>query len=326
MSDHKLYDKYRNKMRQIADLNFAMGVLHWDQEVYMPVKGSQTRASQLSTLAGLAHEMAVSGEMEDLLLQLKDDRQLNAVEQGNIAKSIRSFEKGKKLNPEFVREFSHSVSNAFQAWAKARENNDFATFEPSLQKLVDLTRQKCEMIGYDEHPYDALMDEYEPGAKTVEINQLFGEVREKLVAFRKRVETAPQPEDTHLYLHYDRDKQWQFGLDLLKQMGYDFDRGRQDISAHPFTMGIGSNDVRVTTRIAENNLAEMVWSCIHEGGHALYEQGLPFEQYGLPAGATQSLGLHESQSRLWGKQCRQRPRLLAGKLRQAAKPLPRKSG
>jgi len=191
------------------------------------------------------------------------------------------------------------ISEAFQAWQKAKTGNNFALYAPYLEKLVKLKREECELIGYTGHPYDALLDQYEPGAKTADLSVLFADVRSQLVGFVKRIAEMPQNDDSFLHTHYDKQKQWDFGITLLKQMGYDFEAGRQDISSHPFTTNFGPLDVRVTTRVDENNLEQMVWSCIHEGGHALYEQGLPASEYGLPSGEYISLGIHESQSRLW---------------------------
>ena len=165
--------------------------------------------------------------------------------------------------------------------------------------MVDLKREEAELLGYDEHPYDALMDAYEKGARTSQIRELFSGVRSQLVEFVRQIADAPQVDDQLMNGHFDKDIQWQYGLDVLKKMGYDFDTGRQDISAHPFTTSFGSKDVRVTTRVDEANFRNMLWSCIHEGGHALYEQGLPVAQYGMPGGEAVSLGIHESQSRLW---------------------------
>ena len=156
-----------------------------------------------------------------------------------------------------------------------------------------------EIAGYEGHPYNALLDDYEPGTTVDDVKKVFDDFKPKLKALLDKIFAATPPDDALFYKHYDKDKQWAFGIDLLKQMGYDFSAGRQDVSAHPFTISFGAGDVRVTTRVNENDLAEMIWSCIHEGGHALYEQGLPAADYGLPSGEAVSLAIHESQSRLW---------------------------
>jgi len=237
--------------------------------------------------------------MGDLLEALSAKNGLSDRERANVNETKKEYEKDKKIPKSFVIKFSESVSKAYHAWHKAKENNDFKTFEPALSELVDLKIESTELLGYDDHPYDALLDQFEPDTKTKDLDVLFADVKEQLVDFVSILAQKDAPEDKWLYQSYDKDKQWGFGLDLLKQMGYDFKSGRQDISSHPFTTSFGPSDVRVTTRINEKDFSEMTWSCIHEGGHALYEQGLLLDDYGLPTGSAISLGIHESQSRLW---------------------------
>lgn len=293
------YSNYKGLMRKIADIQYASAVLNWDQETYMPPKGAAFRAQQLSTLAGIGHELATSQELGDLLNTLSFDASLTEKEKRNIKQSLKTYNDNKKYTTEFVKELSQTISETFQAWQKAKENNDFASYAPQLEKLVKLKREECKLLGTFAHPYDALLNQYEPGAKTADLEILFTDVRNQLVAFVKKIAAMPQNKDSFMFLKYEKQKQWELGLSLLKQMGYDFDAGRQDISSHPFTTNFSSQDVRVTTRINEQDLNEMIWSCIHEGGHALYEQGLPAEEYGLPSSEYVSLGIHESQSRLW---------------------------
>ncbi|MEW6470339.1 MAG: carboxypeptidase M32 [Bacteroidota bacterium] len=294
------YGRYKALMQKIADVNYAAGVLAWDQETYMPPRGADKRAQQLSTLAGMAHEMATSPELGELLNQLAADNTLSEKEKRNVKQSLKDYNDRKKYSTEFVERTSRLVSEAFQAWQQAKKENRFPLFAPKLEKLVELKREECRLLGYEGgHPYDALLNQYEPGAKTKDIDVLFADVKAKLVDFVKEIAAAPQNNDSFMHLTYEKQKQWDFGIELLKQMGYDFEAGRQDISTHPFSTSFSSQDVRVTTRVSENNLNEMIWSCIHEGGHALYEQGLNIDDYGLPTGEAISLGIHESQSRLW---------------------------
>lgn len=293
------YEKYRLLLRKIADIQFASGLLNWDQETYMPEKGADTRAQQLSTLSGIAHELSTSNELGELLESLSTDTSLDAKQQSNIRHSLKSFRDQKKYTTAFVEEMSRTISETFQSWQKAKENNNFQLYAPQLKKLVELKRKEAQLLGFKEHPYDALLDQYEPGATTKELEVLFRDVRDQLVDFVKELASRGQVQDGFMYQHFDKDLQWKFGLEILQKMGYDFSSGRQDISTHPFTINFGAQDVRVTTRINENDLNEMIWSCIHEGGHALYEQGIPASEYGLPSGEYLSLGIHESQSRLW---------------------------
>lgn len=293
------YNEYLKTLQKAADIDNSIAVLSWDQETQLPSKGAKHRAQQIATLSGLAHEIKVSKQLGDLLQELSEGNSLSPKQAKNVQLSLEDFKKKQKFSTDFVVKMAEATSNAFQAWAKAREANDYAIFRPALKRMIDLKREQCEIIGYNDHPYDALLDQYEPKEKTADLKVLFSDVRKQLVDFVKEISEKPQVEDHWMYKHYDRQKQWQYGIDILKQMGYDFEAGRQDISHHPFTISFSPLDVRVTTRITENNFNEMLWGCIHEGGHALYEQGLPADEYGLPLGETISLGIHESQSRLW---------------------------
>jgi carboxypeptidase Taq len=293
------YEKYKAELTRIADINYSSAVLSWDQETYMPPKGAAFRAQQLSTLAGISHDMSTSDDLGTLLETLSKDSTLSEKEKRNVKQSLKDYRDRKKYTREFVETLSRTVSEAFQAWQKAKKDNNFSLFEPKLAKLVELKRKETEILGFKEHPYDALLDQYEPGATTKELDILFADVKKNMVEFVKAIAAAPQNNDDFMYRTYDKTKQWDIGLDLLRQMGYDFEAGRQDESTHPFTIHFNPDDVRVTTRVSEGNLNEMIWSCIHEGGHALYEQGIPSSEYGLPSGEAISLGIHESQSRLW---------------------------
>jgi carboxypeptidase Taq len=296
--EQKLH-QFKEKMRAIADINYSAAVLQWDQEVNMPPKGAQARSRQLATLAGMSHEMSVSPELSDLINELLADDSILGKDRANLLEARRNIDDKLKYPTEFVVQMSKEVSEAFNSWQTARKKSDFSLFSPNLERLVDMKLKECELLGYSGHPYDALIDQYEHGATKKKLDVLFNDVKDQLLPFIKQVLDQEPPADDFLYKHYDKDVQWEYGLRLLKQMGYDFNAGRQDLSTHPFTTNFSAKDVRVTTRINENDLSEMIWSCIHEGGHALYEQGLPDEDYGLPSGEYLSLGIHESQSRLW---------------------------
>lgn len=296
---NELYEKYRLKLQRVTDIGSAQALMNWDQEIYMPPGGAAFRAQQLSTLAGIAHEMSIDKELGVLISQLLNDSSLGEVEKKNIKQSKIDFDKRTKLPTEFVEEMSRAISEAFQAWQEAKKKDDFSIYAPKLEKIVELKLREAEFLGYEEHPYDALIDLYEPGMTASMVTKVFEDVMPGLKSLLEEIKNQPQLSDELMYQEYDKDKQWDFSLFLLEQMGYDFNRGRQDISSHPFTIHFNSDDVRVTTRVNENDLAEILWSTIHEGGHALYEQGIPSDQYGLPAGEYISLGVHESQSRLW---------------------------
>jgi len=294
------YEAYKERLVKIADIGYSTAILSWDQETYMPEKGAGFRAQQMATLSGIIHEQFTDKELGKILKKLNDNpKKLTEKQRRNITQTLKDYKKQKKYTREFVELLSKTTSECFQSWQKARQDNSFKSYAPHLTKMISLKRKEADLLGYKKHPYDALLDQYEPGARVADLDILFKDVRSQLVDFVKKIANAKQNEDAFMYLHYPKDKQWDFGIDLLKQMGYDFGAGRQDISAHPFTTSFSPKDVRVTTRISEDNLKSMIWSCIHEGGHGLYEQGLPDSEYGLPSGEAISLGIHESQSRLW---------------------------
>lgn len=297
----ELYNEYVEKLQKIQDVNASIALLHWDHEVNAPKKGAPFRSRQLATLSGISHELIVDADLGILLEQLNaNTTELSETEAANVSLTLEDYQKATKLPSSFVKELSLARSAAYQAWIAARKAEDFSLFRAALSKIVALKRQEAKYLGYEGHPYNALLNDYEKGATVAQLDVLFGDVRKQLVAFAKTIrENGAATNNEFLYQHYDKDKQWQLGLDLLKQMGYDFDAGRQDISEHPFTTSFAPMDVRVTTRINENDPLSMIGSCIHEGGHGLYEQGLKAENYGLPAGFATSLGIHESQSRLW---------------------------
>ena len=295
----KDYIDYINYSRKIYDVYMSISVLNWDMETHMPKNGNKFRAQQLSTLAKIAYDLATDNKYGSLLEKLLVDNSLNSDQKRNIYLSNKQFLKTQKYSAEFIQRESNLISKAFQDWRIAKEKNDFNLFRDSLEEIVNLRKEEAELVGYSNHPYDALLDKYEPNLTTTDVDLIFDDVKNQLVPFINKIVQNNHIDDSFFYQHFDQKKQWNFGIELLKQMGYNFDSGRQDISAHPFSSHFSPEDARVTTRIDENNLSEMIWSCIHEGGHALYEQGILSENYGTPLGNSISLGIHESQSRLW---------------------------
>lgn len=293
------YEALRNEMKRIADLQNAAALLMWDQETYMPEGGSGFRAQQLATLSGLAHDHFTAEENNARLDRLEKSSDLDEVRSMNVKRIREDLDRASKYSSDFVQNLSKAQSEAFQAWQKAKRNNDFEAFRPELERMVELKKQESQLLGYSDHPYDALLDSYEPGTKTADVERIFSELRGGLEPLLKEIEACEKPDDELMYRSYDQDEQWALTLEVLESMGYDKKKGRQDLSTHPFTISFSPEDVRVTTRMSEKNLHEGIWSSIHEGGHALYEQGLPSEEYGMPAGEACSLGVHESQARLW---------------------------
>jgi carboxypeptidase Taq len=298
-STQNLYSKYQEITQKAADFNNAAAVLGWDQEVYMPKKGFAFRGRQLATLASQAHELMTSESYGSILQELRGKDDLTELQKDNVRLSLEDYEKNKKLSSEFVEKLTQQTSHSYSAWIKSREQNDYSVYAPQLEKMIELKRQQADLYGYDANPYDALLDDYEKGATVAMLDPVFEMVKEQLPSLLRHVTRSQQVDDSFFYRNYSREQQFDFSLEVLKQMGYDMDAGRQDYSEHPFSTSFAPTDVRVTTRVNENNLSSLIWSSIHEGGHALYEQGLPETQYGMPLGTAVSLGIHESQSRLW---------------------------
>jgi len=299
MNPHEPYDQYKTKMQKIADVKYASAVLQWDQETYLPPKGNDTRGRQLATLSEMAHQLFTEASTGNLLQELASKDGLEDKQQRNVQRSLEDFEKSKKLSPAFVRTMSEAVNKSFHAWIQARKDNAFAGFEQPLDALIQFKKQEADLLGYEQHPYNALMNDYDKGLTVEIVDRVFADLKPQLSALLEKIKNKKQVDNAFLHQHFNKDQQWLFGIEILKQMHFDFEAGRQDISEHPFTINFNSNDVRITTRIDENDFGNMTWSCLHEGGHALYEQGLPSEEYGLPLSEYCSLSIHESQSRLW---------------------------
>jgi carboxypeptidase Taq len=299
-STSQIYRQLAEHCAKIADIRHASAVLQWDQETHMPEGSNEVRARQLSTLAELAHRLFTSAKTEKLIKKLIHKDDLSDRQQKNVQRLLEDFEKNKKLPASFIQKQTRAVHQGFDAWIKARKANRFKVFEKPLQKIIDLKKQEAELLGYEHHPYDALLNEYDKGITVQQLDKIFSSLAEKLEPIMLGQQKKSQvQQDIYSGKHFPQDHQWNFGIQMLREMHFNFDKGRQDISAHPFTTSFGSSDVRVTTRIDEKNPANMIWSCMHELGHALYEQGLPAEEYGMPLGEACSLSIHESQSRLW---------------------------
>lgn len=294
-----MYKDYKDRMQKIADIKYAAAVLQWDQETYLPQKGNHWRGQQISTLSELAHQLFTSEDTRSIIQDLLESNHLNKNEKQNVALSWEDYQRNFKIPTSFVKELSVTINKSYHDWIEARKENNFRIFQDSLAKIVELKKKEADLLGYRDHPYSALMNDYDKGLTVETTDSIFSDLSKKLLPILDFVKTRQQVDNQFLHKNFEKNKQWEFGLGLLKNMHFDFEAGRQDISEHPFTTNFNSADVRVTTRIDEHDLANMVWSCIHEGGHALYEQGLPYDEYGMPLGEYCSLSIHESQSRLW---------------------------
>jgi len=285
---------------EIIDLRAAQGLLGWDLETYMPPEGAETRAHQRSTLAKLSHQMLTSETMGNLLKTLRKQK-LDRIDQALVREVAKEYDRETKIPVKLVQEMTEVTAKAHPIWVSARKDNKFSNFAPVLEKIIDLNRQTTKVIGYQDSPYNALLDLYEPTLTVKQTDTLFSALKKDLVPLVKAIQESPKKPDAGFLRNktYPEDKQWEFTITVLEAMGFDFARGRQDKAAHPFTMGMSSRDVRLTTRVFKTDIVSALFSSLHEGGHGLYEQGVDpaLARTFLDGGV--SLGIHESQSRLW---------------------------
>ncbi|MCY3714054.1 MAG: carboxypeptidase M32 [Gemmatimonadetes bacterium] len=297
MSTH--YERVMEMYREVSDLYGALALMGWDQETYMPPKGAASRGRQLATLSGMAHERITSDEMRAALDSARSES-LAADEEVNIREIARSSDRAVKVPVDLVKSIAETSSAAIGVWIKARQEDDFPAFAPWIDKLVTLQRQVAEAVGYEDEPYDALLDEYEPYATTKDTAAVFESIRGPLVDLVQRIASSGvRPRTDFLERNYPIDDQRRMGVTAAERMGFDFEAGRLDISPHPFCTHMGVQDVRLTTRYSETLPMQSFYGVIHEAGHGLYEQGHDPVHEGTPRGASVSLGIHESQSRLW---------------------------
>ncbi len=304
MTPEQAYQDLLQRSREIALIGSTSAVLGWDQEVNMPPKGAEWRAEQSAYLSGLAHRKSTDPKINDLLLAIEKS-DLVSDPLGDVAVNVREwrhqYDRATKLPTEFVEIFSRTASLAQHVWAEARAKSDFSLYAPKLGELIELTKQKADYFGYDDKPYDALLDEFEPGEKTENVKRLFAGLREELVPFLQAIVNAPRQPDASIVedRHYPVDRQRILGEMASAAYGLDYASARLDVSTHPFSTNFGPGDQRITTRFDSRNFGDSFFSVLHETGHALYEQNLPDEFFGLPRGDAVSLGIHESQSRTW---------------------------
>lgn len=299
--DHR-YAQLKELLGEISDLQKSAALLAWDQQTYMPRGGAEDRGYQLSTLETLAHTKFTAPETGRLLDELsKEAEQLDpdSDEARLIHVTRRRYEKDTRVPSEWVADYTRITTQAHEAWTKARAENNFAHFQPFLEQIFDLRRQYANYFAPFDHIYDPLLDDFEPGMKTAEVKQIFADLRPQQVALVKAIAARPQVDDSFLHAAYDEQKQWDFGVEVISAFGYDWNRGRQDKSPHPFTQSFGIDDVRITTRLKPDFLNTAMFGTMHETGHALYELGVDHGLGRTPLAGGASLAIHESQSRMW---------------------------
>lgn len=297
------FEKLKGRLAQISDLENAAAVLDWDQQTYMPPGGAQGRAEQRATLATLSHQLFTAEETGTLLDAAVreiggDSADTDAAALLRVAR--RDYERAVKLPADLVAQMTRTRALAQEVWTRARPANDFASFAPWLQKTIDLTRSAAACWGYQDRLYDALLEQYEPGATTAQVAAMFGELKPGLVSLAKTIVERGAPiDDALLHRDYDVARQRDLSERLVRAIGYDFTRGRQDTAAHPFCTSFSPDDVRITTRFDPRFIAQALLASVHEAGHGMYEQGCPAALERTPLCGGASMGVHESQSRLW---------------------------
>lgn len=293
------YSELLAEWREIRDLEAIAAVLDWDQATYMPDGAAEGRGRQLALLSELAHQRTASPRMAELLRACRGLEDREGLEGAVVRRARRKHERAARVPGELVHTLKRHTAETYVAWTRARPRDDFATLRPLLERTLELSRRLADAIGYVDHPLDALMDESDPGSTTASIAALFDGLRKELVPIVQRLADAPAPDDRFLHRSIAKEVQMALSRDVAVALGYDFSRGRVDLTHHPFMTRLGAGDVRITTRIREDDFTEAFFSTVHEVGHALYEQGIDPALDGTPLGEGASAGVHESQSRLW---------------------------
>jgi carboxypeptidase Taq len=292
----------KTRLMEINDLESAAALLEWDQSTYMPPGGAAARGRQIGTLQRLAHEKFTDtavGKLLDDLRPYEEGLPFDSDEASLIRVTRRDYERAIKVPASFIAQLYDHMSATYQVWAEARPANDFARAQPYLEKTLDLSRQLAEFFPSYEHIADPLIDFTDYGMKVSTVRATFAELREQLVPLVQAITSQPPADDACLRQTFPEAQQLAFGVEIVKRFGYDFERGRQDKTPHPFTTEFSIGDVRITTRVKENDLGEALFSTMHESGHAMYEQGVCRDFEGTPLAGGTSSGAHESQSRLW---------------------------
>jgi carboxypeptidase Taq len=302
-STNEIYDQLVQHSREAAILTSVESLLSWDERTMMPDAAGPYRAEQMTLLAGMIHEKRTDRRVGDWLAELLASplaADPHSTAGATIRELKRQYDKRVKLPQALVEELTRISVLGQQAWVSARANNDFGSFRPLLDKTFRLKREQAQALGFPERPYDALLDDFEPGALTSEVAKVLAALRERLVPLVAEIAASSRRANIDLLAcHYPREAQEQFGQSAAAQIGFEFARGRLDVTAHPFCSGLGPHDCRITTRYDERYFPGAFFGILHEAGHGIYDQGLPAEHFGLPPGDAVSLGIHESQSRMW---------------------------
>ena len=303
MNSSEAYEQLSAHSKETAYLGSAIGLLHWDQRTQIPPEGHAHRVNVLSYLAKVRHRMVTDPRIGEWLADLdgseltRDPLSVSAV---NFREWRRSYDRATKISEKLAVEIARATAEGQSVWEKARPLNDWKTFAPYLERIVSLKREESEALGYEDEPYDALLDAYEQGETVKGLQPVFNTLTQALVRLLERIKGSSKRARASLDEgRFPKADQESFAIEVAKRIGYNFQGGRLDISAHPFTTGLGPGDVRITTRYSENDFGEAFFAVIHEAGHGIYHQGLPLDHWGSPFCRPISLGINESQSRMW---------------------------
>ncbi|BFH62132.1 carboxypeptidase M32 [Paenibacillus azoreducens] len=289
--------------RKISAYNEAISLMHWDLRTGAPRRGVELRSGVIGTLSAEQFKLRVSDEMGeyiDFFTTPEVYSQLDEKTRRVLKECKKDYDENKRIPSKKIEEFSVLSAHTQTIWEEAKENNDFASFEPNLTKIVSLLRELIQYWGVKGTTYDTLLDKYEPDMTVAKLDEVFSRLRDRLVPLVAAIQASPnKPDTSFLDQIFEQDQQEKMGLFILEQMGYDFDAGRLDESVHPFAIGLNSGDVRITTHYIQDDVTSALFSSLHEGGHALYEQNISKDLAGTPLATGTSMGIHESQSRLW---------------------------
>ena len=289
-------------LAEISDLNNASAVLGWDQQTYMPKRGAESRGQSQGTLDKIAHDKFTAKDVGRLLDALEKETpkwDLDSDEARLVKVTRRRYDKATKVPSAMVAEQAELVSMGNQAWQEARSKSEFSIFEPHLVKLLDWSRRFAELFKPYDHIYDPVLDEYEPNMKTADVKAIFADIRPKQVKLIKAIADARQVDDSVLHQHFPEKAQWDFGVQVITDFGYDWSQGSIDKTTHPFQATLGPGDHRITTRVSEDFFNPYFFGTLHEAGHAMHAQGMSLDLARTPLYNSASLSIGESQSRMW---------------------------
>ncbi|MBS8122301.1 carboxypeptidase M32 [Candidatus Vampirococcus lugosii] len=293
-----MYQKLIENMKELKNLGNMQAILIWDMETYMPKLASNDRGEVLASLAKIEHEKLIDENLFSLIKDLKKDKNLDKKQSQNVNIIYNDIQKIRKLPSKLVQDIAIQEARTSSAWKKARDEENFDIFAEEFEKFLKLRKEQAEYIGYENNIYDFFIDKFDPGTKTNDIENIFSQLKPKLLKLISKLSNSNYTKQID-NIKFDSQKLFELCKELLKQIGYNFDNGRLDISTHPFTIPLSANDVRITTRTKAGSITDSVMSTIHEMGHAICELGTNKNDIGLPSGEIRSLAIHESQSMIW---------------------------